>query len=109
MRGDRSWPEQKQYQESIPAVMDPTSILPDRSGKCLTEKQDNWTWTDNCSKLYNHENYGVSAIMDCSQPPEDLHPILRVEVENAEASVKRESLPKLIMYQQKLFKLEGRP
>ena len=60
--------------------------------------------------LYNYESCGDNAVLDCSQPPEeDLQPILREEVEIAVASLKRGSLPELIIYQQNLFKLAGRP
>ena len=49
----------------------------DRSGKCLTEEQENLSkWTEYCSELYNHESCGDNAVLDCSQPPvEDLQPI----------------------------------
>ena len=40
---------------------------------------------------------------------EDLQPIPREEVEIAVASLKKGSLSKLIIYQQNLFKLAGRP
>ena len=62
------------------------------------------------SELYNHESCGDNTVLDCSQPPaEDLQPILREDVEIAVASLKRGSLPELIIYQQSLFKLAGIP
>ena len=52
----------------------------------------------------------MHTVLDCSQPlEEDLQPILREEVEIGVASVKRGSLPDVIIYQQNLFKLAGRP
>ena len=67
-------------------------------------------WTEYCSELYNHESCGDNTVLDCSQPPaEDLQPILREDVEIAVASLKRGSLPELIIYHQSLFKLAGIP
>ena len=49
-------------------------------------------------------------VPDCSQRPEvDLQPILREEVEITVAAVKNGSPEELIIYQQNLFKLAGRP
>ena len=39
--------------------------------------------------MYNHESCGNKAVLDCSQPPGDLQPILREEVESAVASLKK--------------------
>ena len=39
------------------------------------------------SELYNHESCGDNAVLDCSQPLEDLQPILRGEVEIAETMI----------------------
>ena len=51
-----------------------------------------------------------NAVLDCSQPQEeDLQPILREEVEITVESLKRGSLLELIIYQQNLFNLAGRP
>ena len=62
---------------------------------------------NNSSKLCNYESYGENAVQDCSQPPEeDLQPVLREEVEIAVASLKK---GELIIYQQNLYKLTGRP
>ena len=61
-----------------------SSTIQDKSGKCLTEEKDILSrWTEYCSELYNYES------LDCSQPPEDLQPILREEVEIAVASLKK--------------------
>ena len=88
-----------------------SSTIQDKSGKCLTEEKEILSrWTEYCSELYNYESCGDNTVLDCSQPPEeDLQPILREEVEIAIASRKRGSLPELIIYQQNLFKLAGRP
>ena len=46
--------------------------------------------TDYCSELYNHENCGDNAVLDCSQClEEDLQPIHLEEVEVAVASLKK--------------------
>ena len=88
-----------------------SSTIQDKSGKCLTEEKEILSRsTEYCSELYNYESCGDNAVLDSSQPPkEDLQPILREEVEIAVASVKKGSLPELIIYQQNLFKLVGRP
>ena len=88
-----------------------SSTIQDKSGKCLTEEKEILSrWTEYCSELYNYESCGDNTVLDCSQPPEeDLQPIFREEVEIAIASRKRGSLPELIIYQQNLFKLAGRP
>ena len=47
-------------------------IIQDRSGKCLNKEQ--WIlsrWTEYWSELYNHESCGDSAVLDCSQLPEE--------------------------------------
>ena len=66
-------------------------ILQDKSGKCLTEEKEILSrWTEYCSELYNYESCGDNAVLDCSQPPEEvLQPILREEVEIAVASLKK--------------------
>ena len=46
-------------------------------------------WTEYCSELYNYESYGDNAVLDCNQPPEDLQPILREEVETVVAALKK--------------------
>ena len=58
-------------------------------------------------ELYNHESCGDNAVLDCSQPLEDLQLILPEEVEIAVVSLKKGKLPELIIYQQNLFKLAG--
>ena len=88
-----------------------SSTILDKSGKYLTEEKEILSrWTEYCSELYNYESCGDNTVLDCSQPPEeDLQPIFREEVEIAVASLKRGSLSELIIYQQNLFKLAGRP
>ena len=80
-------------------VKDPTSekqgrssTIQDTSGKCLTEEKEILSrWTEYCSELYNYETCGDNAVLDCNQPlEEDLHSILREEVELAVASLKTE-------------------
>ena len=67
-----------------------SSTIQDKSGNCLTEEKEILNrWTEYCSELYNYESCGDNAVLDCSQPPEDLQPILREEVEIAVASVKK--------------------
>ena len=67
-----------------------SSTIQDRSGKCLTEKQNILSrWTEYYSELYIHESCGDYAVLDCSQPPEEyLQPILHEEVKIAFASLK---------------------
>ena len=85
-----------------------SSTIQDKSGKCLTEGNEILS-RRTCSKLYNYESCGDNAVLDCSQPPEeDLQPILPEEVEIAVASLKK-GKPELIIYQQNLLKLAGRP
>ena len=88
-----------------------SSTIQDKSGKCLNEEKEILSrWTDCCSKLYNYESCCDNAVLDCSQSSEDLQPILREKVEIAVASLKKGgSLPELIIYQQNLSKLAGRP
>ena len=67
-----------------------SSAIQDKSGKCLTEEKEILSrWTEYCSELYNCESCGDNAVLDCSQPREDLQPILREEVEIAVASLKK--------------------
>ena len=98
-----------------------SSTIQDRSGTCVTEEQEILSrWTEYCSELYNHESCGGNAVLDsslspeeddCSQPPEeDLKPILHKEIETSSSvTAKRGSLLELIIHQQNLFKLAGRP
>ena len=47
-----------------------SSTIQDKSGKCLTEEKEILSkWTEYCSELYNYENFGDNAVLDCSQPP----------------------------------------
>ena len=73
----------------------------------IEEKEILSRWTKYCSELYNYESCGDNAALDCSQPPEFL--ILCEEVEVAVASLKKGRSAELIIYQQNLFKLPGRP
>ena len=67
-----------------------SSTIQDKSGKCLTEEKEILSrWTEYCSELYNYESCGDNAVLDCSQPPEDLQPILREKVEIAVTSLKK--------------------
>ena len=68
-----------------------SSTIQDKSGKCLTEEKEILSrWTEYCSELYNYESCGDNAVLDCSQPPEEiLQSILREEVEIAVASLKK--------------------
>ena len=68
-----------------------SSTIQDKSGKCLTEGKEILSrWTEYCSELYNYESCGDSAVLDCSQPPEeDPQSILHEEVEIARASLKK--------------------
>ena len=76
-------------------------------GKCLTEEQEIVSrWTEHYSELNNYESNGDTAILNYSQLPEDdLQPIVRDEVQIAEAALKRVSLLKVMIYQQNLLKL----
>ena len=87
-------------------------LTSEKQGRSSTteEKEILSRWTEYCSELYNYESCGDNAVLDCSQPlEEDLQPILREEVEIAVASLKRGRVPGLIIYQQNMFKLAGRP
>ena len=67
-----------------------SSTIQDKSGKCLTEKQGILSrWTEYFPELHNYESCGDNAVLDCSQPPENLQPILREEVKIAAASLKK--------------------
>ena len=67
-----------------------TSTILDKSGKCLTEEKEILSrWTEYCSEMYNYESCRDNAVLDFCQPPEDLQPILREEVEVAVASLKK--------------------
>ena len=78
-----------------------SSTIPDSSEIYLTEEKEILSrWTEYCSELYNHESCGDNAVLDCSQPPDEvLQPILREEVESSVASLKRGRLPEFIIYQ----------
>ena len=65
------------------------STIQDKSGKCLTEEQEVLSKEIYCSELYNCDSCGVNVVLDCSQPPEDLQPILPEEVELPVASLKK--------------------
>ena len=67
-----------------------SSTIQDKSGKCLTEKQEILSrWTEYFPELHNYESCGDNAVLDCSQPPENLQPILREKVKIAAASLKK--------------------
>ena len=67
-----------------------SSTIQDKSGKCLTEEKEILSrWTEYCPELYNYESCEDNAVLDCSQPQEDLQSILCEEVEIAVASMKR--------------------
>ena len=109
-------PEQNNSKSAYQLVKDLISekqgrslTIQEKSGKCLTEEKEILSrWTACCLELYNYENRGDNAVLDCSQPPEeDLQPILRKKVEIAVKSLK--SLPEMIKHQQNLFSLAGRP
>ena len=101
-------PEQKQRKRTYHLVKDLTSekqgrssTIQDKSGQCRTEEKEILSrWTEYCSELYNYGSCGDNAVLECSQPPEeDLQPIFREEIEIAVASLKKGSLPELIIYQ----------
>ena len=67
------------------------------SWKCLIKEQEIPSrWTEYCSELYNYESCGNNTGMQ-SPPEEDLQSILCEEVEIAVGSLKRGSLPELII------------
>ena len=67
-----------------------SSTIQGKSGKCLTEKQEILSrWTEYFTELHNYESCGDNAVLDSSQPPENLQPILREEVKIAVASLKK--------------------
>ena len=66
------------------------STIQDKSGKCLTEEQEILSrWTEYFPELHNYESCGDNAVLDCSQPPENLQPILCEEVKCAVAALKK--------------------
>ena len=67
-----------------------STSIKDKSGKCLTVKHELLNrWTEYCSDLYNYETDGDPTVLDCPQiPDEELHPILREEVEAAVKALK---------------------
>ena len=75
------------------------TTIQDKSGKYLTQEQEIFSqWTKYCSELYKHESYVDNAALDCNRPPvEGLQPFLREEVEIAVATLKKGSLPELII------------
>ena len=87
-----------------------STIIHDKSGKCLTEKQESLSrWTEYCSEQYNHNRYGDNAILDCNQlPEEDLQPILHEEVEIAVAALKKGKSVRVVNIPAEVFKLVGR-
>ena len=86
-------PEQKQQQESISAVKELTSEKQGRSSTIQDKSEEKEILSrriEYSSELYKYESCGDSAVLDCSQPPEeDLQPISREEVEIAVASLKK--------------------
>ena len=122
VQGDYNLPEQKQQQESKKACQlvkaltwekqGRSSLIQDKFGKYFTEEQEilsRWTAYMYCSELYKHESLVTTQYWTAVVPGRSLQSILREEVEIAVASRKGESLPELIIYQQNLFKLTGRP
>ena len=61
------------------------------SGKCLTEERQILNrWTEYCAELYNHKANGNPSVLNYPQTDtEDVHPILRREVEAAIQSFKK--------------------
>ena len=108
-------PEQKQQQESISAgkgsnLREGPQLSRTSLGNVLLKKKrfsaDGQNIAQNCTIMRVVE----TSLYWCTQPPEvDLQPILREEVDIAVASLTKGSLPELIIYQQNLFKLAGRP
>ena len=94
-------PEEKYQQESISAGEGSnlrkqvrSQTIQDKSGKCLTEKQEILSrWTDYFPDLHNYESCGDNAVLDCSRPPENLQPILREELKIAVASLQKGKPP----------------
>ena len=88
-----------------------SSTIRDGSRKCLTkEKEILSRWAGCCSELCGFGSCGYNAVLDCSRPPEEgLQRILREEVEIAGASLKKGKSAGVVMCQQNLFKLAGRP
>ena len=67
-----------------------SSTIQDKSGECLIEEKEIVSrWTEHCSELYHYESCGDHAVVDSSQPSEDLQPILLEEVDIAVASLKK--------------------
>ena len=76
-----------------------SSTIKDKSAKCLTEEQEILSrWPEYFPELHNYESCGDNAVLDCSQPPENLQPILREEVKIAVASLKKGRSAELIIY-----------
>ena len=75
-----------------------SSIIQDKSGKCLTEEQEIL------------ESCGDNAVLDCNQPPgEDLQPIPREDVEIAVASLKKGKSAGVDNIPAELVQAGGRP
>ena len=54
------------------------TTVQDRSGKCLTEKQQLLNrWTESCSELYNYKANGNPLVLNCPQTDKEEIPILR--------------------------------
>ena len=69
-----------------------TSTIQDKSGKCLTEEEEIMKrWTEYCSELYNHSSSsGDPGVLEVpAATNNDMHPILREEVELAVKSLKK--------------------
>ena len=84
--------------------------IQDKSGKCLTEKQEILSrWIEHFPEPHNYETCGDNAVLDCSQPVENVQPILLEEVKIAAASLKKGKPAGVVIYKKTLFKLAGRP
>ena len=46
-------------------------------------------WTEYCSEPYRYECNGDNTILECSQQPEDLLPILREKIDITVAALKK--------------------
>ena len=62
-----------------------SSTIQDRSGKCVTEEQIFLVDGQNTAQ----ENCDDNAVLDCSQPPEDLKPILHKEIAGPRSTIGR--------------------
>ena len=67
-----------------------SSTIQDKSRKCLNKEQEILSrWTEYFPELHDYESCGDNAVLDCSQLPENLQPILREEIKIAVASLKK--------------------